>query len=214
MAVTTNVLIQLAKAVAKSFGNTCETVVRGRDMRIIHIENSHITGRKIGEKMEKSVTDYILHRATVENSVVIRMTKKKDGTLLKSTTSVFFDENNEYEAMLCITIDLTQMNETRKFLETFMSTYLAGEKSEEGTMNIVDYTRTVISEIISDVGKPSTLGTKEIRMEIIRKLNEKGVFLIKDSVPQVCELLSISQASLYNYLRDVRLMDTKTFGRI
>ena len=39
---------------------------------------------------------------------------------------------------------------------------------------------------------------------ILRKLEEKGVFQLKDSVPQVCELLDISQATLYNYLREIR----------
>ncbi|WP_304507583.1 helix-turn-helix transcriptional regulator [Anaerotignum sp.] len=214
MAYTTKILIQMAKAMSKSFGDICETVVRDSNAKIVYIENSHITNRKVGEKMEKSVLDYILHRAPIESDSVIRTTKKKDGTLLKSTTTVFFDESNELEAMICITIDMTHMNETRKFLDTFMNAYLTDEKTEENSMNIVDYTRTVISEIINDVGKPSTLGTKEMRYEIIKKLNDKGVFLIKDSVPQVCELLSMSQATLYNYLRDVRLMDRKTFGNV
>ena len=30
------------------------------------------------------------------------------------------------------------------------------------------------------------------------------MFQLKDSVPQVCELLDISQATLYNYLREIR----------
>ena len=62
----------------------------------------------------------------------------------------------------------------------------------------------VMSDIIKNVGKPSTLGSKEIKLRIIRMLEEKGVFQLKDSVPQVCELLGISQATLYNYLREVR----------
>ena len=54
------------------------------------------------------------------------------------------------------------------------------------------------------MGKPSALGSKEVKLRILRKLEEKGVFQLKDSVPRVCELLDISQATLYNYLREIR----------
>lgn len=54
------------------------------------------------------------------------------------------------------------------------------------------------------MGKPSALGSKEVKLRILRMLEEKGVFQLKDSVPQVCELLDISQATLYNYLREIR----------
>ena len=79
------------------------------------------------------------------------------------------------------------------------------DREVSGTdLSISDYTHLVIADIIKNVGKPSTLGPKEIKLRIIRKLEEKGVFQLKDSVPQVCELLDISQATLYNYLREVR----------
>ena len=71
-------------------------------------------------------------------------------------------------------------------------------------LTIADYSKLVIADIIKTVGKPSALGSKEVKLRILRKLEEKGVFQLKDSVPQVCELLDISQATLYNYLREIR----------
>ena len=71
-------------------------------------------------------------------------------------------------------------------------------------LTIADYSKLLIADIIKTVGKPSALGSKEVKLRILRKLEEKGVFQLKDSVPQVCELLDISQATLYNYLREIR----------
>ena len=71
-------------------------------------------------------------------------------------------------------------------------------------LTIADYSKLVIADIIKTVGKPSALGSKEVKLRILRMLEEKGVFQLKDSVPQVCELLDISQATLYNYLREIR----------
>jgi len=62
----------------------------------------------------------------------------------------------------------------------------------------------VIVDAIERV-KPLSMDTKTGRMEILRTLDKKGVFDVKDAVPQVCSILSVSQASLYNYLREIRL---------
>ena len=52
--------------------------------------------------------------------------------------------------------------------------------------------------------KPNGLASKEVKLRVIDTLDQKGVFDVKDSVTLICEQLSISQATLYNYLREVR----------
>ena len=41
-------------------------------------------------------------------------------------------------------------------------------------------------------------------MSILRRLDEKGVFEVRRAVPKVCELLGISQATLYKYLKEIK----------
>ena len=43
-----------------------------------------------------------------------------------------------------------------------------------------------------------------VALAVLARLEEKGVFDMRDAVPQVCELLQISQATLYNYQRELR----------
>ncbi len=45
---------------------------------------------------------------------------------------------------------------------------------------------------------------KESKMKLLKFLDEKGVFLIKKSGERLCELLSISKFTLYNYLDEIR----------
>ena len=52
--------------------------------------------------------------------------------------------------------------------------------------------------------KPFSISTREGRLAVLARLEEKGVFDMRDAVPQVCELLQISQATLYNYQRELR----------
>ena len=51
-----NRLIQIAKGIALSLGETCEAVVHDGDHRIAYIANGHISGREQGQEMEESVT--------------------------------------------------------------------------------------------------------------------------------------------------------------
>lgn len=199
------ILIEIAKGIVLSMGETCEAVVHDEDRRIIFIANGYISGREEGHVMDDSVFEYLADRTKKEGNSIVRLTKKANGELAKSTTIMFFSSTGKYEAMLCFTINLTELNQARNLLDSLMNIQPFEDKDEQdNNMSIVDYTRIVIADIIKEVGKPSTLGPKEIKLRTLRKLDEKGVFLIKDSIPQVCELLSISQATLYNYLREIR----------
>ncbi|MDW7862453.1 helix-turn-helix domain-containing protein, partial [Enterococcus faecium] len=44
---------------------------------------------------------------------------------------------------------------------------------------------------------------KDLKIEIIRQLNEKGVFQIKGVVSQVTKILNIFDQSVYRYLKIV-----------
>ncbi len=209
----TDFMILTAKAIATSLGNTCETVIHDENRKIIYIENGYISGREVGNIMDKSVFEYLIDRAVNEDNMLIRLTKTKTGEILKSTTVFLFDDMGKYQAMLCFTMDVTKINEARILLDSIMNIEPFESNGEQKTgMSVVDYTRATIADIIKDVGKPSTLGQKEIKLVILKRLDEKGIFLIKDFIPQVCELLSISQATLYNYLREIRTSDTDSLS--
>lgn len=202
-------LIRIARAIALAQGENCESVVHDREKTIVHIENGYISNRMVGDVMDDSVFEYLDGKARENDGIVVRLTRKDNGEILKSTTMFFYDEQGAYEGMLCFTMNLTVINQARNLLDSLMNIKPFEDRENVGTdMSIVDYTHLVISDIIKDVGKPSTLGSKEIKLRVLSKLDEKGVFLLKDSVPQVCELLDISQATLYNYLREIRSRTT------
>jgi predicted transcriptional regulator YheO len=41
-------------------------------------------------------------------------------------------------------------------------------------------------------------------MDIVKKLNDKGVFLIKGEVSRVAEYLKVSDATVYRYLNKIK----------
>mgnify|MGYP005910249455 CR=1 FL=1 len=67
-----NRLIQIAKGIALSLGETCEAVVHDGDHRIAYIANGHISGREQGQEMEESVFKYFEDETRANNGTVVR----------------------------------------------------------------------------------------------------------------------------------------------
>lgn len=70
-----------------------------------------------------------------------------------------------------------------------------------------NYIQNVARQVLLDViekSKPSLLDSKQDKIRILEELERKGFFSVKDAAPAVCKMLSISQATLYNYLREIR----------
>ena len=45
---------------------------------------------------------------------------------------------------------------------------------------------------------------KEDKLVIVRRLDEKGVFLVKGAIDYVANILGVSRYTIYNYLDEVR----------
>ena len=64
----------------------------------------------------------------------------------------------------------------------------------------------VMKMILGEIArlKPSDLESKEDKLRLIARLNEKGIFGARGAVGTVCELLHIAQPTLYKYLQELR----------
>ena len=51
---------------------------------------------------------------------------------------------------------------------------------------------------------PSGSMTREKRIELIRFMDQRGVFLVKGAIDRVAEKLGISKVTVYSYLDEVR----------
>ena len=141
-----NRLIQIAKGISQSLGETCEAVVHDRDHRIAYIANGHISGREQGQEMEESVFKYFEDETRANNGTVVRLTRKNNGELHKSTTMMFFDETGAYEAMLCFTVNLTALDQAKKMLDSLMNVMPFDSPEAIGSdLTIADYSKLVIA---------------------------------------------------------------------
>lgn len=202
-----NLLKGITLGIAKFLGPDTEVVLHDLEKgEMVYSANGHITGRKPGYHLDRSVCDVILDLADEDGHVIGYGSTTAKGERLRSSHFVIKDENGENMALICINQDIGKLQELKSLLDSMVSiTPLTATVSaqEEQPDYIQKVTRQVIIDAIEKM-KPTPIDTREGRMEILRKLDVQGVFSVKDAVPQVCKLLSISQATLYNYLREIR----------
>ena len=68
--------------------------------------------------------------------------------------------------------------------------------------NILDH---IISQTIQESGKlPENMKKKDF-LKLIKFMDEKGVFLIKNSVDWVAKKLKLSKFTVYGYLKEARI---------
>jgi predicted transcriptional regulator YheO len=196
-------------AIAKTFGSRCEVVLhdlRDLDRSIIKIENGHVTGRTTGG----SITDKGLRdlRSGSEASVLINYpSTTKEGRRLKSTTMIFRNEKKVPIAAICINFDVTDIMSFNALIEDIFSISEEPDQDvrvETFETDIVVTLSEVADEIIRKSGKAIPSMGKEDKIEVVRQLEEQGLFLIKGAIKLIAGKLNISKFTIYNYLDQIR----------
>lgn len=205
-------LIQTAKGLAKLMGNNTEVVLHDLHKKeIVYIANGHITGRYMGYQLKNPMLiNAVLESVDEEGHAVSSRSRTSDGRILKVSHFAYYDEQHVPYALLCINEDVTIPDQFQKFLEQYLGTESpnASIPSNDSEHYIHQVVRNLIYQEMENI-KPTPLDSKEKKMEVLAALDSKGIFDVKDSVPQVCEMLDISQATLYNYLRELRQKSEK-----
>lgn len=196
----------VGKGMAALLGDDTEVVVHDlSERKIIFIANGHITGREVGYELNEALFNTITQYLDEDGILIGYTTRSIQGKALRSSHFLIRDASGLPCALICINQDTSKLSDACAILQKMISTKSMSPNSDSpaGSGDITQITRHLIAETIEEA-KPSQLQKKSKKIEVLKKLEEKGVFSVRDAVPIVCKALSISQATLYNYLREIR----------
>lgn len=198
-------LRQLATAVERLFAPHCEVVIHDfsdLEHSIIHLEGS-LSDRSIGG----AATDLLLARVragqTHEDLHNYR-TELSNNRLMKSSTIFLRDENQVAYGAFCINYDITALSRVQKTLADITATTVDGSFTETLSDDINQTIGQVIAATIAEIDGSGRMLSHEDKIELIARLDEKGVFQIKKAASIVADQFGISRATIYNYLRKAR----------
>lgn len=203
-------LAQIAESLVRTFPRHLEVVVH--DLADPRHSIRHIAGDVTRRKAGGPLTDLVV-RALRREGREIRdrynyRTTTRDGRVLKSTTSFIRDRQGEVVAAFCVNFDTTDYCNATHALEMFASAAASfddEEKIETFATSIHETIEALFEQTVAQIGKqPASMTTAE-RMDLLRALEENGVFRIKGSVDQVSRRMGISKYTVYGYLKKIRL---------
>jgi predicted transcriptional regulator YheO len=205
-------LLPIVRGLAEMFGSDCEVVlhdVRRLPHSIIAIENGSVSGRTIGDVP----TDRMLRnlRSADESQDVRLYVSSHEGKTLKSLAVTLRDEDGEPYGLLGLNYDISEVVQAQRALASFTAVArLGGAAPEAGEIfagDIRDVVAGMVTKAVGEMGKTPAAMTREEKMEVVKRLEERGAFLVKRSAEQVADALDLSRYTIFAYLKEIRRGD-------
>ena len=89
----------------------------------------------------------------------------------------------------------------------------AGDAEEIFAGDIREVVAGMITKILNEMGKTPAAMCREEKMEVVKRLEERGAFLVKRSAEQVAEALDLSRYTIFSYLKEIRHGEHVEAGR-
>lgn len=198
--------ITVAKMIAKTFGRNCEVVVHDLETpqnSVIFAVNNHVTGRKVGQSFDHLIREVLLSGQFNEDFVAGYETYDHNKESIKSSTSLIRDASGKVRGALCINYRLNSLSHVKEFVDDMM---VFGEeakpRAEVQRDNVVEIADEIIDSIIK--GYDVERLKRKDKIQIVKFMDEKGIFLIKGAIDKVAEKLNTSRVTIYSYLDEVK----------
>ncbi|WP_432204719.1 helix-turn-helix transcriptional regulator [Cetobacterium somerae] len=202
---------KVAKFMSKCYGENVEVVLHDlRDVSCSSIEifNNHVSGRQIGSPMSEFGLKILKEKLYEDKEFITNSKGVVGGKILRSST--FFIKNSEEEiiGMVCVNVDVSVYLNIAYQMEN-MANFGLNLKDEKEIVAEVDFPNSVkemINKALLEILK-GKISWKEIdgegKLDVIKKLNQKGIFDLRGGVSEVSEILKVSESTIYRYLSKI-----------
>ena len=195
--------------IAQTIGDDCEVVLHDLEnpqQSVVYIVNNRVTGRQVGQSFDHLVPQVILSKKLDHDIVTNYYFHTADGRLIKSSTALLKDFGGKVVGALCINIDTTKISQQIEWLQSLMP----GTEENAAPAEVSQEELTHVSEIVTDLidkiigNKDMARLRREEKLELIRFMDQRGIFLLKGAVDQVGSRMGISRVTVYSYIDEVR----------
>jgi predicted transcriptional regulator YheO len=197
------ILKQQAIALEKLLEPFCEIVIHDfsdLEHSIISIEGN-LTGRSVGGPPTNLLLSKV-KKGNTEEDALNYITSMPEGRLMKSSTVFIRDKSGKAFGAFCVNLDISDFVAVHRQLTSFILT--EGDKGVEELFfeSIESTIQSVVTSVLFDLGESVSTMTRDNKIELINRLHNTGIFQLRKAVPILADLLGLSRATIYNYLRE------------
>lgn len=201
--------IRTADMIVKMFGDRCEVAVH--DFTDLQHSLIHLAGNVTGRKIGSPITDLVLNELTKKQEDVQDIpsykTQSKQGKVLKSSTVFLRDDKEKIIGALCMNYDISLFIQFGGEIEQFINFQQEKQATETFFNSVHDVIHEMVDRVILYHKKAPVEMSIDEKVDCVRILDEKGVFLIKGATEYVAQRLGVSKFTIYNYLHKVRSLN-------
>lgn len=206
-------LLPLMRFFGEMLGPDAEIILYDVDDRVVYqvlnpMDDEMVPGSEM-RSLERSFLDSRIYEK--EEFIVNYRALSRSKHKLKSAT--FFLRNNpqrQLQGMITVNINVERLVELRDVLNVMISGYRPYEASAESVFynNFDVSVEGLVSNAIREEldrykVEPTRLSYQE-KMEMVRSLDNKGIFLVKGAIAELAAALKTTETSIYRYLNKLQ----------
>lgn len=213
-------LTALVEPLARAMPGQAEVVVHdlARVPHSIVAISGHVTGRKVGDPP----TDVLLQQVAqgLQDYNLNYDQRLPDGRLMRSSTMLLRDGGGVPVAALCIHVDMSPWLAVHELATAFVEpggdpgaepAAGAPDPAEPAALAPVEVFPHDVNELAGHLLRaaltraqvPLERMKKRHKLEVVRELQERGFFLLRDAVDMAADALVVSRFTIYNYLSEI-----------
>ncbi|MER7279197.1 PAS domain-containing protein [Dactylosporangium sp. NPDC000244] len=191
--------------IAATFGPTCEVVLhdyRLGERSVVAVAGS-VTGRAVGGALSE-IGLAVLAQGDAAGNDLNYVSRTADGRIVKSSTMPLRDGDGRVFGALCVNVDVTALRQAGDLLAALAGVLPPQAPATTFTNDFEDVVDALVRAEELARGRPAAgLGRGE-RIALLRALDERGVFRVRNAVPRVADRLGVSRSAVYADLAECR----------
>lgn len=184
----------VAEAISLLFSPHVEVVIHNYKTKCIEAIFNNLSKRKVGDES-------LLDDTESEELFLPYFKVNWDGKKMKAVSAVLKNREGKPIGLLCINLDLSKWEEMHHFLLGFLES-----KLEKPDFLFKNDWREKINVYVANYLKTHGLSLKSLnrheKQNLILALRKEGAFETKNGAIYIAEVLQISRATVYNYLKE------------
>jgi predicted transcriptional regulator YheO len=190
---------------AATFGPMCEVVLhdyRQGEQSVVAVAGA-VTGRTVGGALSE-IGLAVLAQGDAAANDLNYLTRTPDGRLIKSSTMPLRDGDGHVFGALCVNVDVTALRQAGDVLTALAGTLPAQVPATTFSDEFDDVVDALVRAEEVARGRPVAALTRAERLALLRALDQRGVFTVRNAVPRLAERLGMSRSGVYADLNESR----------
>lgn len=198
--------IPIAETIAETHGINCEVALHDLtqpECSVIHVVNGTVTGRRTGQSFDHLVRQVLVDENFRNDHLSNYIFETPDKRVIKSSSVLIRDDDDEVIGMICINCDITEIKKVKTMLDSYLN---ISEGIKSGEVEVSDSVMNILDRLIMSIlgdGDAKNLNRRR-SVELVKFMDEKGIFLVKGAVEKVAALMGVSKVTIYSYLDEAK----------